>query len=89
MVYTFLEMNPMASSARTKLFMSNRTQAVRLPKSVAFSDSVTEVDIVAVGESRLLTPAGASWAAWFEGPGVSDDFLPLREQPEDQERAGF
>lgn len=79
----------MTSCARTKLFKSNRTQAVRLPKSVAFAESVTEVEIVAVGQSRLLTPAGASWAAWFEGPGVSDDFLPKREQPEDQQREGL
>ena len=76
----------MASSTRTKLFRNNRTQAVRLPKSVAFGESVTEVDIVAIGESRLLSPAGSSWAAWFDGPGVSDDFMPGREQPGDQER---
>jgi antitoxin VapB len=50
---------------------------------------VTEVEIVAVGQCRLLTPAGSSWAAWFEGPGVSDDFLPQREQPQDQEREEF
>lgn len=76
----------MTSSTRTKLFKSNQTQAVRLPKSVAFAESVTEVEIVTVGQSRLVTPAGASWAEWFEGPGVSDDFLPQREQPPDQER---
>lgn len=79
----------MTSCTRTKLFKSNRTQAVRLPKSVAFAETVSEVEIVAVGQSRLLTPAGTSWAAWFEEPGVSDDFLPIREQPEDQEREDF
>jgi len=76
----------MTTSARTKLFKSNQTQAVRLPRSVAFGDSVTEVEIVKVGEGRLITPAGSSWGAWFDGPGVSDDFMPGREQPEDQER---
>ena len=76
----------MTTSARTKLFKSNQTQAVRLPRSVAFGDSVTEVEIVKVGEGRLITPAGSSWDAWFDGPGVSDDFMPGREQPEDQER---
>jgi antitoxin VapB len=30
---------------RTKLFRSNRSQAVRLPKSLAFPDSVKEMSI--------------------------------------------
>lgn len=85
-VYTFANLTGMNSTARTRLFKSNQTQAVRLPKSVAFENSVTEVEIVAVGSSRLITPAGSSWDAWFDGPGVSDDFMPRREQPEDQER---
>lgn len=77
------------SQARTKLFRSNQTQAVRLPRSVAFSTTVTEVEIVAVGDCRIITPAGAGWDAWFDGPGVSDDFMPQREQPADQEREGL
>jgi len=70
----------------TRLFKSNKTQAVRLPKAVAFDESVTEVDIVAVGQARIITPAGQSWDAWFDSPRVSDDFMPEREQPGDQER---
>lgn len=70
----------------TRLFKSNKTQAVRLPKAVAFDESVTEVEIVAVGQARIITPAGKSWDAWFDGPRVSDDFMPEREQPGDQER---
>ena len=68
----------------TRLFKSNRTQAVRLPKSVAFDDSVKEVEITVVGEARIITPAGRSWDAWFEGPPVSDDFMPDRDHPEEQ-----
>jgi antitoxin VapB len=30
--------------------------------------------------------AGGSWDDWFDGPGVSNDFLASREQPADQER---
>jgi antitoxin VapB len=77
------------ANTRTKLFRTNKTQAVRLPRAVAFEDSVTEVEIVAVGNTRIITPAGSSWDVWFDGPGVSDDFMPQREQPEDQEREGF
>ncbi len=73
----------------TKMFKSNKTQAVRLPKAVAFDESVTEVEIVVVGNSRIISPAGDSWDQWFDGPGISDDFMNDREQAEDQEREAF
>lgn len=73
----------------TRLFKSNQTQAVRLPKSVAFDESVTEVEIVAMGNMRIITPAGTAWDTWFDGPALSDDFMPQRDQPADQEREGF
>jgi antitoxin VapB len=66
--------------------MNNRTQAVRLPKPVALPESVKKVDIVKVGRARVITPVGESWDAWFDHEGVSDDFMPEREQPGDQER---
>jgi len=71
--------------AHTKVFKSNKSQAVRLPKPVALPESIKEVDIVAVGNSRLITPAGSSWDNWFDGPGVSEDFMTEREQPADQQ----
>ncbi|MFO7962584.1 MAG: type II toxin-antitoxin system VapB family antitoxin [Desulfobacterales bacterium] len=75
--------------AKTKLFKSNRSQAVRLPKEVAFSESVKDVEIIAVGEKRIIAPAGRSWDDWFDGPGVSSDFMSERLQPEDQHRETF
>ena len=36
-------------TVKTKVFMSNKTQAVRLPKAVAFPDNIQEVEIVVVG----------------------------------------
>ena len=74
---------------QTKVFKSNKTQAVRLPKAVAFDDSITEVEIVAVGDTRIISPAGESWDQWFDGPGISDDFMTDREQPRDQQRKPF
>ena len=68
------------------VFKTNRSQAVRLPKAVAFSDAVRKVDVVVVGRSRLLSPAGEAWDSWFDNPGVSDDFMVERDQPADQER---
>jgi len=77
------------STAHTKIFTSNRSQAVRLPKNVAFPESVKEIDIVAIGNKRLIIPAGGSWDSWFEALDVTDDFMAEREQPADQIREEF
>ena len=71
------------------VFFSNRSQAVRLPKAVSFSEQVKQVDVVVIGRSRLISPAGCSWDSWFAAEGadrVSDDFMISRDQPADQER---
>jgi len=70
----------------TKLFLSNTTQAVRLPKSVAFDASVTEVEIDVLGEARIIRPAGSRVDAfWDSDVRISDDFR--RDQPDSQERS--
>ena len=74
------------SSVQTKLFKSNRSQAVRLPKQIAFPESVKDVEITAIGNKRIIAPAGQSWDDWFDAPGVSSDFMTERNQPEDQIR---
>jgi len=68
------------------VFLSNRSQAVRLPKAAALPDDVKRVDVVAVGRARIITPAGESWDSWFDAEGVTADFMTEREQPADQER---
>lgn len=74
---------------RGGVFKSNTSQAVRLPKAVALPDSVKQVDIIPMGNARLICPAGQSWDSWFDSDGVSADFMQLREQPDDQERECF
>ncbi len=71
---------------QTKVFKSNQSQAVRLPKAVAFPKDVKDVEIVVVGNSRIVTPINQSWDSWFDSEPVSDDFMTNREQPEYQER---
>lgn len=71
------------------VFKSNTSQAVRLPKPVALPESVKRVDIIPLGRARLIVPAGAGWDSWFDGEGVTDDFMNLRDQPKDQERESF
>ena len=64
---------------RSTVFTSNRSQAVRLPKSVAFPAEVYEVEIIKIGHSRVVTPAGRRWDDLFAGgPRASDDFMSER-----------
>lgn len=74
---------------RGSVFMTNKTQAVRLPKSVRLPEGVTSVDIVRLGRSWVITPSGESWKQWFEGQTASTDFMTEREQPPLQERASL
>lgn len=73
-------------SVRTTLFLSNRTQAVRLPKEVAFPSDVREVLIVREGARLVIVPADHAWDDFFDSPGI--DF-PERDQPAIQERETF
>ena len=43
---------------------------------------VRQVEIVKVGRSRLISPVGQFWNAFFGGPGASDDFMGERAEPE-------
>ena len=74
---------------KSTVFMSSRTQAVRLPKAVALPADVKIVDVIAVGRTRIISPTGESWDSWFSGLGVPSDFMTDREQPKPQERESF
>ena len=71
---------------QTTIFKSNTSQAVRLPKDVALPENIKRVDVVAVGNRRIISPAGTAWDEWFENGSVSDDFMTQRTQPVAQER---
>jgi antitoxin VapB len=76
--------------ARSTVFVSNRSQAVRLPKALAFPEGVHQVEIIRLGNSRLITPVGRRWDEFFvNGPEVSEDFLSERDQPPAPEREPF
>lgn len=68
----------MNATTETSLYLSNRTQAVRLPKEVAFPDSVRRVVILKEGVRRIIVPADAVWDDFFTSPGVD---LGERDQP--------
>jgi antitoxin VapB len=72
---------------RSTVFKSNRSQAVRLPKAVAFPEGVHQVEIVKIGDRRIITPVGRRWDDFFlNGPRASEDFMTDREQPPPEER---
>lgn len=69
------------------VFTTNRSQAVRLPKAVAFPEGVHEVDILKIGRSRVIVPKGRRWDDLFQsGPKASEDFMTQREQPPAEDR---
>lgn len=71
---------------KTTLFQSNRTQAVRLPKDVAFPEDVRAVTILKDGKRRVIVPTDAVWDDFFDAPGVD---LGERDQPKAQTREPF
>jgi antitoxin VapB len=71
---------------RTTVFQSNRSQAVRLPKDVAFPEGVKEVAILREGKRRVIVPANSVWDDFFDAPGVD---LGPRDQPAAQKREDF
>lgn len=77
-------------ATHSTVFKSNRSQAVRLPKEVAFPEDVHRVEIIKLGQGRLIVPEGGTWKDWFEnGPRLSDDFPDHIEDLPAQERASF
>ena len=43
---------------KTRIFKNNTCQAIRLSKAIALPESIEEVEIVAIGNCRIITPVG-------------------------------
>ncbi len=57
-------------NAQTTIFKSNRSQAVRIPKELAFPDDVKKVIVRKVGKSLVITPPEDFWDDFFDQPGI-------------------
>ena len=69
------------------IFMTNKSQAVRLPANVRFADNVKKVIVRVIGNERILTPIEQTWDSFFFAENqVSDDFMPEREVAYQAER---
>lgn len=70
--------------ATAKVFMSGRSQAVRLPKE--FRLPGTEVTITKIGNSLVLTPMEVGWPELLQTlQEFEPDFVIEREQPSSQQ----
>jgi antitoxin VapB len=76
---------PAGPQRRAKLFMNNRSQAVRLPKDFQFNTE--EVFIRKVGSEVVLSPRPSDWSSYIaEGPVASTSFMDGIEDLPVQER---
>lgn len=73
----------------TTIFLSNRSQVIRLPKALALPQEIKRVEITAIGLTRIIAPAGASWDIWFEEEHASEDFMMLREKSSIRKQVDF
>lgn len=58
------------------IFLTNRSQAVRIPAEARFPDDVKHVIVHAVGPDRILAPAERAWDGFFQSAEtVTADFI--------------
>lgn len=70
---------------RAKIFMNNRSQAVRLPKDFQFN--TVEVFIRKEGPDVVLSPRPSDWSSYIsEAPIASESFMEEVEDLPVQER---
>ena len=64
------------SSDTAKVFMSGKSQAVRLPKKFRFTEDCEEVSVRQVGRHLILSPRFGDWEDyWANSTRPSDDFV--------------
>ena len=87
LAYTFVYAKRLEGEMQTtaKIFMNNRSQAVRLPKEFQFTTK--EVFIRKQGEDVILSPRPQDWSALLSsGAAASQEFMKNVEKLPVQER---
>ncbi|MDP2760247.1 MAG: type II toxin-antitoxin system VapB family antitoxin [Sideroxyarcus sp.] len=73
--------------ATSTVFTNNRTQAVRLPAEMRFSEEIKQVNVRAVGNERIISPITETWNSFFKnGVRASPDFMADRALQEQAPR---
>ncbi|MBA4161888.1 MAG: AbrB/MazE/SpoVT family DNA-binding domain-containing protein [Novosphingobium sp.] len=81
-------MHSKIARATAALFRLNRSQAVRIPKDLAFPDDVKEVVFRRQGRSLVISPKNSFWDDFFDRPPCTD-FPERAPQGEYEERESF
>tara|TARA_A100001391_G_C4979272_1_gene254828 strand:+ start:127 stop:396 length:270 start_codon:yes stop_codon:yes gene_type:complete len=69
-------MSKTESTDTAKVFMSGKSQAVRLPKKFRFTKGCDEVSVRQVGRHLILSPRYSDWDDyWINSTRPSDDFV--------------
>ena len=73
--------------SKSTVFISNRTQAVRLPAETRFPEHIKKVDVRVVGNERVIAPADQAWDSFFlGGESATEDFMAERANQHQGER---
>ena len=79
---------PHKMTRKGRLFKSNRSQAVRIPKDLAFPDNVKDVLIRRLGNKLIITTVDNFWDDFFD-QGPNPDFPERFPQGEYEVREEF
>ena len=71
-----------------KLFINGCSQAVRIPKSLAF-EGISEVAVRKDGNRLILEPLRKTWTSLAEVEAAGDEFLEERPQVMSADRVRF
>jgi antitoxin VapB len=71
-----------------KLFINGRSQAVRIPRSLAF-EGVSEVSVRREGNKLILEPVRKTWTSLREVGLAGDDFMAERPDVMETDRVQF
>lgn len=62
---------------KAKLFINGRSQAVRIPKEIAF-EGINAVNVEKKGNAVILTPSRKTWESFAGLPAAEEDFMVVR-----------
>jgi antitoxin VapB len=69
---------------KANISKSNKAKASQSPEAVVLPDNVTRVNIISRDKKKLIVSADGTWADFFAGPRLDEDFLSERNQPTSQ-----
>jgi antitoxin VapB len=74
---------------KATVFKSNRSQAVRIPKDLAFPDGVKKLIARRDGNRLILEPEATFWDDFFAKLPIDDDFVAPEDLPPQERDFGF